>query len=196
MDIILKKAIGSVTIMEALGAASAVAGVLSIGIEVCQGLLKYYNSYRGAATDIARMFESVESLNSTLLILKRTLSRGTLPPEIAEDVLKSIKSCESGFEKLEKKLKKVKTEGSGQSGWQEKAKNQLKRAAYPFRESTLVKLREIVNEQRSHLSLAVSVLHMWVDLSLSSRLSLATIGNLFACVTSLPPLYGKFLPGS
>ena len=145
--------------MEALGTASAVAGILSLGIEVCQGLLKYYNSYRGAATDVARMYDSVESLNTTISILKRTLNRGSIAPDVEKDVVKSIKLCESGFKKLENKLKKVKILVSG-DGWQEKAKNQLKRAAYPFRESTLVKLREIVNEQRDQLGLAMSVLQL------------------------------------
>ena len=145
--------------MEVLGTASAVAGILSLGIEVCQGLLNYYNSYKGAAADVARMYGSVESLTTTVSILKKTLDRGSVASNVEKDVIKSIKSCENGFQRLEKTLKKVKISANA-DGWQEKAKNHLKRAAYPFRESTLVKLREITNEQRDHLALAVGVLQM------------------------------------
>ena len=146
--------------MEGLASASAVAGIISLGIEVCQGLLRYYNSYKGAATDVAHMYESIDSLESTLLALKRTLDRGSLSSSVAANVTKSIKSCEAGFRKLEEKLKKVKLSSNSQVGWQERAKGQLKRALYPFRESTLAKLREIVNEQRDHLKLALGVLQM------------------------------------
>ena len=146
--------------MEGLAAASAVAGILSMGTEVCKGLLRYYSSYRGAAADVAHMCQSVESLDSTLVSLKRILDQGNVDPAAAMSVTKSIKLCESGFDRLDKKLKKVKIMSSAQDGWQEKAKKQLRRAIYPLRESTIVKLREIANEEMGHLALAMDVLHM------------------------------------
>ena len=81
-------------------------------------------------------------------------------------------SCIGGLDKLQKKLHKLQTHhvpsGVGQKAWTE-----IQRLCYPFKESTLVKLREIVSELRQHLSLAVQVLDL--DLGTESHKAVVQI---------------------
>lgn len=45
--------------MEPLGLSSGAAGLISLGISVCQGLLDYYRSWKYAEDQVAYMYESI-----------------------------------------------------------------------------------------------------------------------------------------
>lgn len=144
-----------------LSASGSAVGIISLGVTVCQGLLQYYASWKDYENDVATAFHSLEGLAKTLQQLEMSSRGRNFEPEILANLEDRIKSCESGIHCLRKKLDKVKAVELpvGSTSW-EKIRSYGRRAQYPFRESTLAKLREIVSELRDNLDLAVGALQM------------------------------------
>jgi ankyrin repeat domain-containing protein 50 len=144
---------------EALGVASSAVGLISFGITLCQGILDYYCSWKDAESDVQRMYNSIEALTKTFMLLKLSIKNKKFSWNVVARVEESVASCESGIGDLRKKLNKVKITQLD-DGLKGKAKAQFRRMVYPFKESTLVKLKEITNELQGHLRLAMDVLQM------------------------------------
>ena len=68
--------------------------------------------------------------------------------------------CEYGMNCLHKKLKKIRAMSPTGSKWNIMVRANLQRALHPFRETTLVKLKEISSDLQDHLYLALNVLHV------------------------------------
>ena len=146
--------------MEAFAIASNAAGLLSLGIEVCKGLLTYYRSYRNAESDIVGMYSSIETLTKTLILLESVVQNDIFDRQIVENVEKSILSTQNGIRSLGKKLDKIRLHQGEKDGWVEKTKTPFRKAIYPFKQSVLVKLQELANELRDDLALALNVLQV------------------------------------
>ena len=144
---------------DAFGAASAAAGLISLGITLCQGILNYYGSWKDAESDVRRTYASTEALTKTFILLKLSIENKKFHRDIVARVNESIDSCEDGINELKKKLKKVEAV-SLDDGWSGKAKAQFRRTLYPFKERTLVKLEKITRELQDRLGLAMNVLQM------------------------------------
>ena len=142
--------------MEAAGSA---VGIASLGIQVCQGLLSYYDGWKDYESDISHAHESVSDLSRTLILLKTSLCDDHLDVERKQQVKRSIQSCEGALTKLSEKTKKLRKYGQP-AGLQQKAWAEVQRLWYPFRASTLAKLRELVNDIRDRLQLAVQALQL------------------------------------
>lgn len=145
--------------MAELGVAGSVVGIVSLGLQTCHELLKYYVSWKDGRNDVATMCDSVDALAGILKLLETTISGSS---DLDVNVQCSIMTCRSSIEKLEQKLSKVqKVPGSGKLPT--KLHDQGRRLLYPFRESTLAKLKEIVSDIRSNLSLAVDTSQLCVN---------------------------------
>ena len=70
--------------MAELGVAGSVVGIISFGIQIAQGLLRYYGSWRDQDSDIADMCASLDSLSRTLAVLSETFQRHD-PPSMSID---------------------------------------------------------------------------------------------------------------
>lgn len=131
-------------------------GIVSLGLQVCGGLLKYYESWKDCGKDVAATHESLSGLEKTFNLLKTTIKDQVLSQDIIGHVEQSIVSCEDGIKSLKKRLDKV---------WASKIPAGLpakvyRRALYPFKESTLAKMREAVQDLRGNLALSLSALQM------------------------------------
>ncbi len=143
-----------------LSIVSGAAGVASLGITVCNSLLQYYGSWKDRDSTLNTMYSQLESLGNTFALLERTLNEHNrnIDPAMAIRMRECVESCRGGVLKLEKKLLKVrKTSGLGPIGAFQDAK---RRALFPFKESTLVKMKEIVVDLRDDLAIALGVLQM------------------------------------
>lgn len=147
--------------MDPLSIAASASGLLSVGITVCHGLLEYYSSWRDAEDDVSRMYNSIDALNKTLILIDLSIQHKSFNRDVVVRVEESITSTQRGLESLKKKLDKIKLVPQ-QEGWREKTKAQFRRAVFPFKESTLVKLKELGNELRDDLSIALDALQMYV----------------------------------
>nr|POF13639.1 vegetative incompatibility protein het-e-1 [Quercus suber] len=145
--------------MEVLGTA---VGVASLGIQVCQGLLAYYNDWKDYDSDIKSTYESIASLNRLFISIKASIEDKELDEEKVENVTACLKSCEAALTKLSEKKQKLQKHAKPK-GVSEKALRALQQSLYPFRASTLAKLREVVSVVQDRLHIAIDVLHLDVS---------------------------------
>ncbi|EHK41615.1 putative ankyrin repeat protein [Trichoderma atroviride IMI 206040] len=148
---------------EALGIASGVAGIVSLGIEVCQGLLEYYGSWKDAESEVMTTYNSMKDLTKILLIVESTLNSQDQTSEIIVKIHDNVALCKGGIAQLNKKLQKIKVI-SLPSTTGEKLLSQARRALYPFKKSTLIKLQEIVEELQAKLHLTLTTLNINISL--------------------------------
>ena len=164
--------LGGRKVLPPMDAASGAAGLLSLGIAVCQSLLDYYDSWKHAEENVAKTYASIEGLARTLKLLAIAVDHKEFNSEIVNQIQHSIESAKESLLNLERKLSKVRVTAL-QNAWKDKAKAQLRRTLYPFKESTLAKLRELSSETRDNLSLALSLLQ--IDASAASLMKLDSI---------------------
>jgi ankyrin repeat protein len=157
-----------------MDAAGSAVGVASLGIQICQGLVSYYNDWRSYHEDISTAYDKVASLERIFQLLKETLGHPSLDAERKASVYESLLSCTGGIRTLEKRCTKL--HASNQSMTiRERAVAVTKRTIYPFKASTLAKVSEAVDELLEILSLAVQALHL--DLSASTSHQLGDVSN-------------------
>lgn len=130
-------------------------GVLSLGITVFGGLINYYSAWKDQDANIHTTYLQVENLTATLQQLQSTLARQAPESPATLQVNNCIQACKAPIDKLSKKLDKIRRNGPAERG----SRSSLFRSTmYPFKQSTLMKLRETISELRSLLNLAVNVL--------------------------------------
>ena len=159
--------------MEIIGAASTAAGLLSLGITVSQSLLDYYQSWKDAEQNVAKTYVSIEEMLKTFRLLIVAVEYKEFNSEVVDQVRDSIRSAEGSIHSLKTKLDKVRVVAV-HDGWRDKAKAQFRRTLYPFKESTLAKLRELSNETRDNLNLALNLLQ--IDASAASLSKMDSLG--------------------
>ena len=146
--------------MAELGVLSGVAGLVSLGITLCKGLLNFYTSVRDVSDDVEKTFQSIESLSKILVKIERSLEHPSITMIENDDIRDCIMSCQTGFDSLLTKVKKLKSR-SGSGLMRDKLANAKQRMTYPFKESTLAKTRELCAELQSNLGVALQRLHLY-----------------------------------
>jgi hypothetical protein len=147
--------------MEVAGSA---VGIASLGIQVCQGLLSYYDAWKSYDSDISGTYDAVTDLSKTLTILKTTL-REEVDRERVGRVDTCVKGCEDALLKLDEKRRSLQ-EYSQPEGLRQKMRSGLQRSWYPFRKETLAALKGSVTDVQERLKLALQVLQLEVGTEL------------------------------
>lgn len=135
------------------------AGIVSLGITVLQGLIKYYEAYKSRDSDIDHTISKIARLLDVLSNLRDQLDarRSRYGDDNAlSSVVSSIEACTEIIQELEEELDKF--ERTPPQGTMASFRAAGRRAVYPFRPSTLQKLEEDVDDLMSSLSFAVQVL--------------------------------------
>ncbi|CAM1509647.1 Fc.00g033860.m01.CDS01 [Cosmosporella sp. VM-42] len=127
----------------ALETASAVAGFVSLGITVCDGLIKYYNQWSSYPEDVRDLMGDLARFIQFQEKFKAMIKAGAFQDELFLDIAIEVKSLGKAIEKLKKKLDKIKAFNTPTTFWG-KASWHTRRMYYPFMESTITKLRESV----------------------------------------------------
>jgi len=147
-----------------LSVTAGVAGILSFGIQVCNGVTQYYEHWKSYDEDVKTTYEMIGQLSGTFNLVNRKVESSLLKrrPAVSQ-VLTSIKLCENGILALEKRLQKIKaTEPNLGTTKRDVAvgelKKQGKRLLYPFKQGTLGKLKDVVGELRDNLAPALTLL--------------------------------------
>jgi hypothetical protein len=144
-----------------LSVAAGIAGLISLGIQVTGSLVQFYTSYKGQDSDVTRTTEKLESLLHTFQFLDAGLQSRTFRPD-EQDLIKNIESsihkCDDLIQELKEECEKF--DKASINGIKGTIKVAGRRAAYPFRQSTLQKLDEDISEIRDNLLLALDVLQL------------------------------------
>ena len=155
-----------------LSVAGSVVGVISLGIQVTTSLVNFYNSYKGRESDIIHITEKLDGLLVILQSVKTTLLGRKFHVDersLIQSIETSIKSCDEMIQELQQECQKIRAPSS--RGTTAAIKRAGRRLAYPFRQSTLLKLDEEIDELRANLSTALDVLQlkdnqrMWDDIT-------------------------------
>ena len=144
--------------------AGSAVGIASVGIQICQGLLSYYDGWRDYGPDIAGARDSITDLGDTLALLKGSLENGGLDNKRTERVKSCLESCNKGLGELSKKLQELQKYDKAE-GLRQKARSEMQKMWYPFRKDTLARLRGNVGDVRERLKLALQVLQLAVQQS-------------------------------
>ncbi|KAL9485361.1 hypothetical protein ACSS6W_004150 [Trichoderma asperelloides] len=148
---------------EALGVASGVVGIVSFGIQLCQGLLDYYGSWKDAESEVTATYNSIQDLTKILLLVKSSIDKQDPESEIIVKIHDSITLCEGGITNLDKKLQKIRKFSLSDTVG-ERLLSQARRALYPFKKSTLIKLQEIVGDLQDRLHLTLTTLDINISI--------------------------------
>ncbi|KAL8909239.1 MAG: hypothetical protein Q9171_005126 [Xanthocarpia ochracea] len=168
--------------MAEVAVAASAAGLASLGIQCCKGLTTYYNSYKAYDEQIGTSHKQVLALTALFKKLERLLSRNTTNPaqvsqlqHIDKILFLNPDSCRHKLQKLESVLQKCQrtTLPSGKVTLMLKIKS---RALFPFREQTLLTVRENVRSLRDDLKFALNIFQ--TDMAMDQRLSTASLAAL------------------
>lgn len=136
--------------MEVAGTA---VGIASLGIQVCQGLLSYYDSWKSYGSDISSTYDAITDLSKTLILLRTTLQQ-QVDEERAGRVRTCMKDCEDALLALEEKRCSLQKYGQPE-GLRQKMRLGLQRSWYPFRKEVLEALEATVSGVQGRLKLAL-----------------------------------------
>lgn len=146
---------------EPLSVAASVAELISLGIQVTQSLVNFYNAYKYRDSDLVHMIERLDSLLDIFQCLQKTLPDRHFQADersLVESIETSIKSCEEWIEELQDECQKFSKTSS--QGVKAAVRVAGRRVTYPFRQSTLQKLDKDIGEIRANLSSALNVLQL------------------------------------
>jgi hypothetical protein len=141
--------------MEVAGTA---VGIASLGIQVCQGLLDYYDSWKSYDSDISSTYIAITDLSKTLILLRTTLHQQADEERVGR-VRTCVKDCEDALLKLDKKRDSLQ-KYSQPEGLRQKMWAGLQKTWYPFRKETLEALKASVADIQERLKLALQVLQL------------------------------------
>lgn len=137
-------------------------GIAFFGIQICQGLISYYDAWKGYDSNISSAYESITDLGRTLTLLTNTLQRECVDKERAERVERCLQSCVDALWKLEAERHSLKEHGTPE-GTREKVRSALLRSLYPFKKETFRELKGNISEIQERLKLALQVLQLDIN---------------------------------
>jgi hypothetical protein len=144
-----------------LSVAGSAVGLISLGIRVTESLVAFYNSYKDLDSDIVGMTRKLDCLLEIFYPLRKAISDRNFREDergLIENIETSIKECAALVEELQDECKKfIKTSSNGVKA---AVRNAGRRAAYPFRKSTLQKIEEDIDEIHSNLSFTLGILQL------------------------------------
>ncbi|KIW97054.1 uncharacterized protein Z519_02446 [Cladophialophora bantiana CBS 173.52] len=144
-----------------LSVAASVAGLLSLGLRSTEYLYKYYTACRDQHQDLAKIADQLGSLLESVQIVDEIVRTRTWRPNeqsILQCIEMSITRSEEAIKGLQGEVDKFKNEPN--NDWRKKVVSVGRRAAYPFKRSTLEDLGDDVSEFRGNLSIALQALQL------------------------------------
>lgn len=139
--------------------AGSAVGVLSLAITTCQGVLSYYNSWDTQDQNISDAKGKIERLRSSLSALEEVLPKLSSSSVSAANVEQSVLCCKEGTVRLENFLE-ICRKNPAPLSLIDKIHIFRKKAIFPFRQSSLDSLREIVRDLEDSLGTALQVLQI------------------------------------
>lgn len=123
--------------MSGLEVAGSAVGIVSLGIQVAGGLLKYYGSWKDYDVDIFNLCATLGNLSDVLDTLLQTVE----PParfdkSITHTVERNISSVKHFLDVLETELSKIQSASPSKPDWKSIMRRHVRRALYPFKEET------------------------------------------------------------
>lgn len=143
-----------------MGLAASVAGLVSLGLQVTGGILKYVDAFESREQDLALVRQQNEALRTTLQVIEEYVVAHGLSPELAATVSRSMQSFEKALERIESLYPDL--VDSGGKSWTSRLGNRKRRFTYPFNRSKVQELGRQLETARGTLQLTLNALDMSV----------------------------------
>lgn len=145
--------------MAEVAAASGAAGLISLGLQVCTGLVKYFSAYKDYHKDTEAVVRRIRSLSNLLEYLASILQSPAFDASHAAQMVEDeVLSCGDGIIELARLHKKcvsqrdAKALGAIARQWQQ--------AVFPLRKGELESLARTLSNLQSNLNTAMQILSM------------------------------------
>ena len=140
--------------------AGSAVGIIALAITTCQQVISYYNSWETQDQSISDAKGKIERLCSSLSALEEILPKISSSSTIAAEVEQCMLSCREGTKRLQKFLGKCQ-ENTAPLNFRDKLRDYRQRVIFPFRQSSLATLKEIVRDLENNLVTALQVLQLY-----------------------------------
>ncbi|CEI70731.1 unnamed protein product [Fusarium venenatum] len=152
-----------------LSVAGTAVGIMSLGIQVCNGLVKYLRAVRGRKEEIRDGVREVEQVVSLLYSLNNTLPNVDLRNG-TNSLRTCVHNCYTKLEELQRLLDELcKTQPSNKAT--KRAADAIRSVSYPFQQEKLSMIRDSLRSVLNNLGLIISAI------SLDSNASIHDIVN-------------------
>ncbi|KAI8686621.1 hypothetical protein NCS56_00322400 [Fusarium sp. Ph1] len=160
-----------------LSVAGSAVGIISLGIQVCQGLVQYADAVRGQQRDVDDGMDEDRSLLTVFKSLEQTIARiETDSPENAKPLLEHLRQAEAKLRSLEEVLTEVGIPVNTSSSIKGKMKETYRVAIYPMKKSKLEGARQSVQSLLGILTTALQRADL--DLGISQADALKTLQSI------------------
>ena len=147
--------------MAELAAASGAAGLVSLGLQACSGLMQYCNGWKNFDKDNAAISLRIKGLERALEVLNTLFSRPRLPELVPLKLVnESVLDCAEGITQLEALHKKCTEQTLTANPTRRLVLKQMQRGLYPFRKSDVESLNTILNQLQNNLNTAMHIAHL------------------------------------
>jgi hypothetical protein len=143
-----------------MGDAGAVVGVVSLALQVFQGLSQYYGQFKAFDDNIAQAIHRVERLHGTLAALDGPVRKLEVHDNaISEQVRFAITSSTEGLGKLQELVEKC-SKVQVTTTFQSRLQIVKSKALFPFRKGTLDDLGKYLDAVQANLDTILQALQL------------------------------------
>lgn len=140
--------------------AGSAVGIVSLGLAVCQSVVRYYDAYKGQGDEIKEMLERTSRLVSVLKLLKLRLDNYTIAyPQPVDQILACLASFENAVTRLGALIRKCEHAAASDT-FQQKLCTVGRKSLYPFRQKTLRAWAESVSESKKDIDVVIGILQL------------------------------------
>ncbi|SCN66212.1 uncharacterized protein FFB20_13807 [Fusarium fujikuroi] len=148
---------------DALSVVGSAVGIISLGIQVCQGLVSYLQSFKSQDQEIQDSIKEAQTIVSLFNSVKYVLL--TLDQHSARviAVVDCLNDCEKKLRELQLFLHKLQKSSEPIKNTRQKIKDARHSFAYPFLEGKLLSLRQSLQNLLQNLDLAVNIASLCIS---------------------------------
>lgn len=143
-------------------------GVVSLGLQVCHGITSYYQPCKNQDHIIADFLGDVDNLNKSLEVVRSGLFKIDQSQfGLIQQAEGNIAACDAATKRLDALLAKCR-QTTVPLNIKERAQMLARKAAFPFRLSTVKELRDTLKALQANAALAIQALQLSVTRLLTS----------------------------
>lgn len=144
-----------------LSIAGSAVGIISLGIQVCQGLISYLQSFKAQDQDIQESLSDVQTMVSILYSLKGILPKVDKRSSETPAIRRCLAESEEKLREIQQFSVKLRGTESPEHDVLGKMDNARRSLLYPFREGKLKSLCQALKGLLQHLSLGLNITSLY-----------------------------------
>lgn len=138
--------------------AGTAVGITSLGIQVCQELVKFYSDYRNYRKDIDSIVRKAEGLDGILRVLGNVKSNIKIENDEASKLLQgAFQACDDALRKLKQRVTECNMT-SIPGSMKDRVLLAKSKLLWPFKKNTVIDMQKTLDGLQENLSLALQIM--------------------------------------